>query len=144
VPAAKIPVVSHVMTTFPYSIDEADKVSQARGLMREHEVRHLPVTRGGRLVGVISDRDIGLAVGPDPIPESQDLLVRALSTPHPYQVDLHTPLDEVLLEMAERHIGCALVTRQQKLVGIFTATDACRFFGQYLRDERSSDGDDAA
>ncbi len=140
---AKIPTVSRVMTAFPYSIDHDAHVSAARVLMTEHSVRHLPVMVDGRLGGVISDRDIGLAVGPDPIPEKEDLWVRAIMISDPYAVDLHTPLDQVLLEMASRHIGCALVTRKGKLAGIFTATDACHFFGRYLQGEEPT-GDEAA
>ena len=138
-----IPLVSQVMTPFPYSIDWEQRVSEARALMVEHDVRHLPVTSSGKLVGVITDREIGLFVGPDPIPEEEDLEVRALSVLKPYKVDLHTPLDTVLLEMADRHIGSALITKKGKLVGVFTSTDACRAFGMHLREQRPA-GDDAA
>jgi acetoin utilization protein AcuB len=138
-----IPPVSQVMTPFPYSVDWEQKVSEARALMVEHDVRHLPVTSSGKLVGVITDRDIGLAVGPDPIPPAQDLQIRALSVLKPYKVDLHTPLDKVLLEMADRHIGSALITKKGKLVGVFTSTDACRAFGTHLREQRPT-GDHAA
>jgi len=143
---AKIPAVSRVMTTFPYAVEFDAPVSEARAIMREHSVRHLPVLRDGQLAGVVSDRDIGLAVGPDPIPSKQDLWVHAIMIPDAYAVDLHTPLDQVLLEMADQHIGCALITRKHKLVGIFTATDACRYFGQYLQgeDPTGNDGEDAA
>ena len=55
----------------------------------------------------------------------------------PYVVDVGAPLDEVLLAMAERHIGSALVTRGGRLAGILTATDACRAFGETLRQLRS-------
>jgi len=138
--------IGRVMTPFPYSVDVEEPVSAARSRMAEHGVRHLPVTSAGKLVGIITDRDIGLAVGPDPIPPGQDLLVRALSIVDPYTVDFHTPLDRLLPEMAERHIGSALVTHKKKLAGIFTATDACRLFGEYLRKTRPGDGggDEAA
>jgi acetoin utilization protein AcuB len=64
---------------------------------------------------------------------------------HPYIVDLNERLDVVLQNMADRHIGSALVTRQGKLAGVFTTTDVCRAFVEYLRDPfRPVDGDDAA
>ena len=50
-----------------------------------------------------------------------------------YAVERDEPLDRVLAEMAERHIGSAVVTDGGKLVGVFTATDACRYFAEYLR-----------
>jgi len=140
---SRIPSIGQVMTPFPYAIELDQRVSEARVLMEEHAVRHLPVTSEGKLVGVVTDRDIGLAVGPPPVPPEQDLLVRALSIPDPYTVAFHTPLDGVLLEMARRHIGSTLVTRKGKLVGIFTSTDACRLFAHHLRGE-GPQGDEAA
>ena len=62
------------------------------------------------------------------------LSVRDLYITDPYIVSVDEPLDNVLLTMAERHIGSAIVTRAGKLVGMFTAVDACRTFGNYLRE----------
>ena len=53
------------MTPFPYSIDVDAPLAAAHQLMREHAFRHLPVTEGGALVGMLSDRDIKLILGPD-------------------------------------------------------------------------------
>jgi len=139
-----IPKLSAVMTPFPYSIDLDSRLSEARAMMCEHQVRHLPVTFEGKLAGVVTEHEIDLAVGPDPIPESQDLLVRAVAIPDAYTVDLHEPLDVVLMAMAERHIGSVLVTRKGKLVGIFTSSDACRLLSEHLRTARPPRGDDAA
>jgi acetoin utilization protein AcuB len=58
---------------------------------------------------------------------------------------MNTRLDEVLAHMAEHQLGSAIVTRHGKLAGIFTVTDACRHFAEYLRDQvRRAGGDDAA
>ena len=62
------------------------------------------------------------------------VLVADIYIADPYVVDLETPLDEVLLEMAARHVGSVLVTRHGKLAGVFTVTDACRVFGEDLRE----------
>ena len=62
-----------------------------------------------------------------------------------YIVDLDTRLDEVLAHMAEHHLGSAIITREGKLVGVFTTTDACRHFAEHLREQfRRSGGGDAA
>ncbi|MFX8848650.1 CBS domain-containing protein, partial [Acinetobacter baumannii] len=52
-----------------------------------------------------------------------------------------TPVAEVARVMAEKRIGSAIVTKNNKLVGIFTVTDACRALAQILgdRDERIED-----
>lgn len=52
-----IPFAS-VMTPGPHSIEESATVFDAALLMARHAIRHLPVTRGGELVGVISERDL--------------------------------------------------------------------------------------
>jgi CBS domain-containing protein len=56
-----------------------------------------------------------------------------------YIVDLATPLAAVLRHMAEHRIGSAVVTRRDKLAGVFTATDACRAFADYLEDVAALD-----
>jgi hypothetical protein len=47
--------------------------------------------------------------------------------------------------MAEHQLGSAIVTRRGKLAGIFTVTDACHHFAEYLREQvRRAGGGDAA
>jgi len=132
-----IPAVKSVMTPFPYAVDLQASLADAQGLMREHHVRHLPVIDEHALVGMLSDRDIKLLLGPDfDYPEPAGLTVADAYQPESYTVDLNTPLDMVLLEMAERHVGSVVVTRKGNLAGIFTATDACREFGLLLQKRR--------
>jgi CBS domain-containing protein len=50
-----------------------------------------------------------------------------------YIVELTEPLDVVLLHMAKTNVDCALVVKDERLVGIFTRSDACRCFGYLLR-----------
>ena len=125
-----MPPIKGWMTPFPYSIDAEQPLVRAREMMREHDIRHLPVKRDESLVGVISAHRIEAvrpAAGGERPPTVGEVAVDA------FVVDLSTPADRVLLEMAKRHADSALVTRQGNLVGIFTVTDACRVFGQYLR-----------
>jgi acetoin utilization protein AcuB len=129
-----IPSMSSVMTPFPYYVEPGDPVRRARELMCEHEVRHLPVLRDHHLVGILTDRDLRRAMDPDVgLPPKDELFVRDLYMPDPFVVDSATPLDDVLDYMAANHIGSALVTKQGRLAGIFTATDACRVYCDHLR-----------
>lgn len=134
------------MTPFPYSVDGRASVNEALAFMREHHIRHLPVTDDGELIGMVSDRDIKLLLGPDfAYPDGNRLRVRDAMLRDAYVVDLNTRLDDVLAHMAEQHLGSALVTRKGKLVGVFTVTDACREFAEFLRAAtRPPAGDDAA
>ncbi len=129
-----IPSIGSVMTPFPYVVQVNDSVLKARALMIEHELRHVPVKHGDRLVGILTDRDLKRALDPDlALPPKEELFVRDVFLPDAYVVDVTEPLDEVLHQMTVRHIGSALVTKRERLVGIFTAMDACRLFTQHLR-----------
>jgi acetoin utilization protein AcuB len=142
----RIPPVKTVMTPFPYSVEVSASVTEAREFMREHRIRHLPVTEAGKLAGLVSDRDIKLMLGPDfAYPEEKALKVGDVMVRDAYIVDLDTRLDEVLHHMAMHQLGSAIVTREGKLAGVFTTTDACRHFAEFLREQfRRAGGGDAA
>jgi acetoin utilization protein AcuB len=142
----RMPTIKTVMTPFPYSVDAGASVNEAQEFMRTHDIRHLPVTEDGGLVGIVSDRDIKLMLGPDfAYPDGQELKVHDAMVAEPYTVDLSERLDQVLAHMAEHHLGSVLVTRKEKLVGVFTVTDACGHFAEFLREQvRRSGGGEAA
>jgi acetoin utilization protein AcuB len=130
----RIPSIKAVMTPFPYSVHIDDPISRAEEIMRLHGVRHVPVEESGEIVGIATQRDIGHLVNPALDAQGRSRIrVRQICVRDPYIVDLEERLDRVLLEMAERHLGSALVVRKHKLVGIFTMTDACRVLAQVLR-----------
>ena len=139
----RIPSVKAVMTPFPWYVDAGESLARASEVMAEHEIRHLPVTEDGTLVGVLSERDVGAAESHRP-GELGEVTGRDVCAMDAYVVELTAPLDVVLLGMAERRIGSALVAKRGKLVGILTATDACRCFGETLRDSFARGGGDAA
>ena len=128
-----IPKIKSVMTPFPYAIAIDAPITEAQAFMRKEKIRHLPVIEGGEVAGVISDRDIKLLLGPDfDNPDPADLRVREAMVDTAFIVDLHTPLRQVVSEMAEHKYGSAIVTRKGKLAGIFTVTDACRALAEFL------------
>lgn len=129
-----IPIISSAMTPFPFYVAPDDSLRRARGLMVEHEVRHLPVLENHKLVGILTDRDMKRALDPDLGLSSMDeLFVRDAYLPEPYVVESDAPLDGVLEHMAAHHVGSVLVTKHGRLVGIFTAMDACRGYCEHLR-----------
>lgn len=138
------PLLKTAMTPFPYSVDLSDTVTVAKELMDSHGVHHLPVTRGHELVGVLSARDLLDRERELAGHERDAARVEEVYTAEPFIADLKEPLDNVLTAMAERHIGCALVTRKGNLAGIFTNTDACRCFAEHLRTLFPAPGDDDA
>ena len=131
----KMPMLKTAMTPFPYSVDVDASFDEASELMGHHNVRHLPVTKDRQVVGVITDRDLTSAMQvQSKSSEFGGLSVSELYMADPYIVSIDEPLENVLLTMAERHIGSAIVTRAGKLAGMFTSVDACRSFGDYLRE----------
>jgi len=140
-----IPPIKAVMTPFPYSIRIDEGLNAARLMMEERRIRHLPVIEGSTLAGVISDRDIKLALTPGiGGPDQERLTVGDVCGRAPYIVELSEPLDSVLLRMATDHVDAALVVKEGRLAGIFTLTDVCRAYGRMLRTLFPSGSDDAA
>jgi acetoin utilization protein AcuB len=139
----RLPQILAYMTPFPFSIDVDAPLAEAHAFLRERHIRHLPVTERGELVGVLTDRDIKLALGPDlGSPPERELAVRDVFQPEAYVVDAGDLLVTVAATMADRHLGSALVTRSGKLVGIFTTTDACRALARVLREQHPDPGPD--
>jgi acetoin utilization protein AcuB len=113
------------MTVSPVVIGSDRTLADAHRIMRERGIRHLPVVDGGRLVGLVSQRDLYLAEtlrGVDPATDS----VREAMSAEPYVVPPGAPLDEVAATMAERKLGSALVVDRGSVIGVFTTVDALR------------------
>ncbi len=141
-----MPVVGAVMTSFPYFVDADDTVAKVERLMDEREIRHLPVQERGRVVGIVSERDLHHFIKRSaPVEEKNNVRARDIMVADPYVVSFNTPLNEVVSEMAQRHIGSAIITRSGKLAGVLSANDVCRILGEYLESRFGADGgDDAA
>lgn len=126
-----IPKVQKFMTYIPKSIDYDQTLSSATEMLRKLHIRHLPVLKDGKIVGILSDRDIKFISGFKDI-DPKTLTVENAYTPDPYCTSPETPLNEVLAEMAEKKYGCALIVDNEKLVGIFTEVDAFKAFSELL------------
>ena len=139
-----MPPVSAAMTPFPYHVQADAPVAEVERLMQEHGIRHIPVQDGGRVVGIISERDLHQLVNPAlPRRDRERIRARDVLVSDPYVVEMNAPLDEVLAEMSRRGIGSAIVVRHQRLAGILSATDICRALAAILR-QRFPGGHDAA
>jgi acetoin utilization protein AcuB len=115
-------------------------------LMDEHQIRHIPVQQDGRVVGIISERDIYRLLERF-LPEAQKEQIRArdIMIADPYVVSFEAPLNEIALEMAKRHIGSVIVLHHERLAGILSATDICRILAEIFEAEFSaSTADDVA
>ncbi|MET0795270.1 MAG: CBS domain-containing protein [Polyangiaceae bacterium] len=127
-----IPSVQKYMTTSPHTIGEDQPMALAHRMMREHHIRHLPVLRGAKIVGLVSDRDLNMVETLRDVDPRKVLVSEAMSQ-DPYLVSPEAGLDEVVATMAKQKYGSAVVTQHDKVVGIFTTVDACRAFSDLLQ-----------
>ncbi len=117
--------IADYMTPGPHATNVNDNLHAAREKMMKIGARHLPVLDDGKLVGVVSDRDIQLALG-FKHGNIKTMTVSDVFADEPYVTHPDTNLRTVAMEMAERKIGSAVVMDNEEVVGIFTTTDACR------------------
>jgi acetoin utilization protein AcuB len=127
-----IPPVQKHMTTTPHSIGPDQPLSVAHKMMRDNRFRHLPVLKGGKLVGMLTDRDLHLVETLKDV-DPEKVTVEEAMSPSPYAVAPETPLDEVAAAMAEHKYGSAVVLQNGKVVGMFTTVDACEALAELLR-----------
>ena len=118
-------LVRSYMTRAPQTVGPLSTLAQAHDLMRAHRIRHLPVLDGGKLVGIVSQRDLMLIeslpdVNPAEVPV-EDAMTREV-----FVVPPTTPLAAVAAQMADYKRGSAVVMEGKRVAGVFTVTDACR------------------
>lgn len=126
-----IPAIQRYMTTSPHTIGIEQTLAHAQDTLRTHDIRHLPVLHGGKLVGVVSQRDLALIEGLKGVDATTMTVEDAMST-SVYSCSPDASLDEVVSEMAEKKYGCAVVLQNNKVVGIFTTVDVCKALSELL------------
>lgn len=126
-----IPTVQKFMTYVPKTIGFDQSIAKASELMRKLHLRHLPVLKAGKLVGIITDRDINMVLSFKDV-DANSMTVDEAYTPDPYFTTPTALLNEVVAEMAEKKYGCALVVDNGNLVGIFTEIDAYKALSELL------------
>jgi acetoin utilization protein AcuB len=120
------------ITFCPHTISDDAMLSKAKEMMHARQIRHLPVVRDGRLVGLLSERDISMIEALDGV-DSRSVPVHAAMHTDVYTASPDAPLDEVLLQMAERKVGSCVVVLGDEVAGILTTVDVCRAFAKYLQ-----------
>jgi acetoin utilization protein AcuB len=123
----------------PITINPEASFFEARNLIHEKGIRHLPVIdKNNRLVGIVTDRDIRQAAPSDAtllsVQELNYLLgklkVSAFMTPKDKLITI-TPdalIEEAVQLMHDHKIGCLPVVEGENLYGIFTETDVLDHF----------------
>jgi acetoin utilization protein AcuB len=121
--------ISQFMTSGPFTIGREQPLAAAKQLMNKSHVRHLPVLHGGKLVGMISERELDVI---EALPGSKQLSVEDAMVPDVYLTSADAPLDTVASEMARLKVGSAVVVKDDIVVGVFTAVDGLRALAEVL------------
>lgn len=131
--------VKKFMTADPVVIDQSQPIHEAKRLLEEHRFRHLPIVDDGKVVGILSDRDIirTLAISESVmsfcgIDTRDEVYIRDIMAD---QVIYLTPEDHLkdAARIMEKHkIGCLPVVENGSLVGIITATDILKVFSEMM------------
>lgn len=128
--------VADLMARDPLSVSPQTTARDAAKLMRQHRYSCVPVVDAGRLVGIVTTRDLSgrvLAEG-----RALDTPISDVMTPDPLALEPHSLGSDILHMMLENRIGHLPVVRDGKLLGMITQTDLTRFqaisSGQLVRD----------
>lgn len=136
-------VVADIMTANPVTVTPRNAIRTAVNLMREGGFRRLPVVDRGRLVGIITDRDLRRAANSPFVVREQwydnfildHIEVGSCMTPNPITVAPNAPIAEAARLMRNHKIGGLPVIADGQLVGIVTDTDLLDFLIELLESE---------
>ena len=133
--------VKDLMTGKVITVSPEDKIDRVFFLMNFEQIRHIPVVEKGKVVGILSDRDLKKVFGSlkmneiNALNENQQVVYtvksrnvktimrRGVITIHP-----NAEAYEAAAIMAKRKIGALPVVKNEKLAGIISATDILRAF----------------
>ena len=127
--------VRDLMTEGVFAVEVNDNLATVSDLMDERNIRHAPVMQDGKLIGLISHRDLlryalkGQAGAPPEVERAAQLTLTAgeimtqeIATATPDQ-----DIREAARLMIEHKYGCLPVLEDSRLVGILTESDFVRF-----------------
>jgi len=128
--------VGERMSHPPITVSPDLPVHDALAMFRKEHIRRAPVVKDGKMVGIVSERDL-LNASPSPVTtlsvwEMNYLLskvtVKQVMSKKVTTVDVNTPIEEAARIMADTKVGGLPVMRSGKLVGIITETDLFKIF----------------
>jgi acetoin utilization protein AcuB len=119
------------MTKTPHTVAVDMPLMKAQQIFREHDIRHLPVLDGEKLVDMLSDRNLKEALAS---PGGEKFLVEDAMMPDVFAVSRDTEVATVVEAMATEEYGCAVIQdKDEKVAGVFTTVDACQLLAELLK-----------
>lgn len=143
--------IEEIMTTKVFTVEQHDLIDRVFFLINYEKIRHLPVVEKGKVIGIVSDRDLYKALGPK---SNSNAIEGSIKNSELHVVNtrvqnimrrgvITTTADAMVSEvagiMAEHKIGAVpVINSNNKLVGIVSATDILRVFSklEHLKENR--------
>lgn len=128
--------VREFMTSDPVAVGPKDSLQTVIQLLRRRDIRSVPVVDEGRLIGIITDRDVREVAPAYPLFRDEDeihryteiLTVTAAMTADPMTIAPDAPLVEAAKILETYRISSLPVAEGKRLVGMLTVTDLLKVF----------------
>jgi CBS domain-containing protein len=130
--------VREIMTGSPVTLKPEDTLDLANDVISLGRIRHIPVVEDGRLVGLLSERDLIGAAATTIFGLKQKrksallktVLIKDVMKKRVISVKPDTSIKDAAQLMADKKIGCVPVVESGTLVGLLTTTDILRYVEQ--------------
>ena len=118
--------IEEFMTKIPRTVNIGDNIKTVKKLMSEHKIHHVPVLDQGKLMGIISERDLTFVSSIQNV-NIDHASARDVMTADPFWVPPKTSLKKVCETMADQQIGSTIIADfNMNILGIFTYIDALK------------------
>jgi CBS domain-containing protein len=127
--------VRHLMAQNPATLGRNETLDLAESIMNLGRIRHMPVLDDGKIVGIVSQRDLfrsalitALGFGRKTTGALiKTITIKEVMTEHVITISPEATVKEAARVMIDKKIGCLPVVEDQKLIGILTETDILRY-----------------
>jgi acetoin utilization protein AcuB len=124
------------MSVDPATVGPKDSLQKVMSLLRRRDIRSVPVVENGRLIGIVTDRDVRQVAPAYPLFRDEEeihrytenLTVTAAMTADPMTIAPDAPLVEAAKVLETYRISSMPVVDDRRLVGMLTVTDVLRVF----------------
>jgi acetoin utilization protein AcuB len=127
--------VERFMVHSPHTIGADQPLQVAHEMMRLYGIRHLPVLQRGKLVGMLSQRDLFFIETLSDVDRAKAPVGDAMTT-DTYAVAPRITLRSVAAEMADHRYGSAVIIDNDRVIGILTTVDEMRALSLLLSEQR--------
>ena len=128
--------ISKIMTTEVITLNHNDDLETAEALFKKNKIRHIPVLKGGKVIGILSFTDLLRISFADAVDEDEyeiDTVVynmfsiEQVMAKNLISVNSQTTIKEVAEILSKREFHALPVVDDDKLVGIVTTTDLINY-----------------